>query len=406
MTNQTEREACILAGCGHAEKKEYDEAVACFQRAVELDRGAPDAYYYLGSAFSRTGRLNEALACLQRAVAIDAGEAAYRRTLGDLYFRKGELREAIAAYHEALRIEPGRKDVLNNLGIALLRMGIVEEGKRLVFLAQSSGTEVPCVPTFRNEAFERLDVNHANFFQRTAPAGDESEPLRMVRRIAFGLSDICNYAGIHKKCPLHLRKNKTVLPERVILRTMDELADVGFDGVMKFSVYNEPLIDPRLFRLIAYAKKRLDGVRIDILSNGFYLTQELADELADLGVWVLEVSAYSPAEFERLRGLDVRIPYHVAQVELDDRLKVYDSPVLSLKVPCQSPIRDLIVNEKGDVQLCCFDWKAMHTFGNIGDRKLGDILKGKDILAVHRGLAQGEKALHLCQRCWWELYTD
>jgi hypothetical protein len=257
---------------------------------------------------------------------------------------------------------------------------------------------------FRNDLYRRSEVNYDNYFQKTDTAcpADVAGPLiRQVQRVSFQLSNLCNYASVHPRCPLHGQTAKQVLPARVVRNTIDELAAVGFNGVIAFHIYNEPLIDPRLFSFIEYSRRVCPGARVLILTNGFYLTQTIADELAALGIWNLAVSAYSQSEYDRLARLQVKVPYKVFLALLDGRLDQYDRPPMDLNKPCMAPVRDLSIGPDGRVILCCLDWKSQHSFGNLLSDTLSSILSKETIRTVYRDLLHGNRSLHLCRRCDW-----
>lgn len=257
---------------------------------------------------------------------------------------------------------------------------------------------------FQNELYRRLEIHYDNYFQASGfpcSADREGPLIRQVQRISFQLSNLCNYATVHTRCPLYRQTDKQVLPSRVVRDTIDELAAIGFEGVIAFHIYNEPMIDPRLFSFIEYARHACPSARILILTNGFYLTQTIADELADLGIWNLVVSAYSQAEFERLIRLQVRVPYKVFEAKLDGRLDQYDRPPIDLKKPCWAPVRDLSIGPDGSVILCCLDWKQRHVFGNLTQETLSSVLSKESIASVYRDLLGGNRSLHLCRRCDW-----
>jgi hypothetical protein len=264
--------------------------------------------------------------------------------------------------------------------------------------------EPESVREFRNDLYRRSEVNYDNYFQKTSDAfpADAAGPLiRQVQRVSFQLSNLCNYASIHTRCPLHGQTAKQVLPAGVVRDTIGELGAVGFDGVIAFHIYNEPLNDPRLFSFIEYSRHVCPGGRVLILTNGFYLTQIIADELAALGIWNLAVSAYSQSEYDRLAGLQVKVPYKVFLARLDGRLDQYDRPPMDLSKPCMAPVRDLSIGPDGSVILCCLDWKQFHVFGNLKLETLSSILSKESIRSAYRDLLGGNRSLHLCRRCDW-----
>jgi len=84
----------------------------------------------LGLALSKESRVNEAVACFQQALQINPGYAPAHGSLGNILLRKGSVDEAITHYQSALQIEPGDADVQGNLGIALFQKGRVDEAIR------------------------------------------------------------------------------------------------------------------------------------------------------------------------------------------------------------------------------------------------------------------------------------
>lgn len=76
-----------------------------------------------------------------------------------------------------------------------------------------------------------------------------------ISGVSIMLSNLCNYACIHEKCPAHFIREKEIVSSKNVKAVIDELGDMGFDGRLSFHIYNEPMIDPRLFWFIEYAKK-------------------------------------------------------------------------------------------------------------------------------------------------------
>lgn len=255
---------------------------------------------------------------------------------------------------------------------------------------------------YHNDLYKKLIINYDNFFEAFNSEGLSALPLiHQIRRISFELSNICNYSTIHKKCPLSQKKDKIVLAADVVQKTLTELGLIHYYGVIAFHIYNEPLIDPRLFDFIKYARNACPDAKILILTNGYYLDQTIADELSGLGVWIIAVSAYSKSEYARLTKLHVAIPYKVFWAELDDRESMYERAPINLQKPCCAPIKDLSIACTGEVILCCLDWKHRHTFGNLKHESLHSVLSKQEFADAARGLASGKRTLDLCTRCDW-----
>lgn len=227
--------------------------------------------------------------------------------------------------------------------------------------------------------------------------------LRAVKSICFELSNICNYSIAHRKCPLHNVKGKNTLPTQIITKTIEELGEINYSGSIAFHNYNEPLIDPRLFYLSRYAKNICKNSIVRLTTNGYYLTQNLADELKSHGIDDVTISLYSESEAERLKNIrfsDI-VPSFYAH-GLDDRENIYTGPQIPCCLPCYSLSTEVIVRHTADVALCCLDWDSRYTFGNLGTSSLQDILTSSTVREVQNDLQQGQRTLEICKRCDWQ----
>jgi tetratricopeptide (TPR) repeat protein len=103
------------------------EAIAEFQRAVELDPTYVAAQRNLGYAYDRQGQMEEAVAAYRKAIELEPGDMMTRNTLGVLYDKKGKYTEAIGEFEKALQIDPANSTVKKNLENARNNMAIIQE---------------------------------------------------------------------------------------------------------------------------------------------------------------------------------------------------------------------------------------------------------------------------------------
>jgi tetratricopeptide (TPR) repeat protein len=106
-----------------AEEGDPEQALAHFQRAVEIRPGYVHARYNLGNLLMRQGRLTEAEQQLRRVVEQQSGMARAHSDLANCLLRLGRAAEAEEHYREALRIDPLFADVYYNLAMALHHQG-------------------------------------------------------------------------------------------------------------------------------------------------------------------------------------------------------------------------------------------------------------------------------------------
>jgi tetratricopeptide (TPR) repeat protein len=105
-------------GMALSENGRWDEAIAHYQSALELQSRYEDAQYNLGLALDRQGRTDEALVHYQMAASIQNDNSKAQNNFGAALLKKGKLDEAIIHLLKAVEIEPGNAEAQNNLGVA------------------------------------------------------------------------------------------------------------------------------------------------------------------------------------------------------------------------------------------------------------------------------------------------
>ena len=85
------------------------------------------AHNNLGNALLQKGSVDEAIAHYQKALQIKPDYAEAHNNLGNALLQKGSVDEAIIHYQKALQIKPDYAEAHNNLGNALLQKGSVDE---------------------------------------------------------------------------------------------------------------------------------------------------------------------------------------------------------------------------------------------------------------------------------------
>lgn len=231
--------------------------------------------------------------------------------------------------------------------------------------------------------------------------------FKYTNRISIELSNLCNYSKIHKKCPLNKNNDeKKILSLNTIKKIIDELSENDFSGVIAFHTYNEPLIDPRLFYIIDLIKSKCKKSKIFLLSNGFYFNQIIANELVEIGVDRIDITAYTLKDFEHLKKIEIPIPYSIFPSfnpdSLDDRLCIYDNSTLTEKniiKPCYNILNDIIITSDAKISLCCLDWERRYCFGDLNKQSLKDIILKTEIYDDFKKTASGKREREICKNC-------
>jgi tetratricopeptide (TPR) repeat protein len=105
----------------------YEQAIASYDRALEIKPDYHQAWNGRGIALGNLGRFEEAIASWDRALEFkpDLHEAWYNR--GSALVNLGRFEEAIASWDRALEFKPDDHEAWNNRGIALVNLGRFEE---------------------------------------------------------------------------------------------------------------------------------------------------------------------------------------------------------------------------------------------------------------------------------------
>lgn len=227
--------------------------------------------------------------------------------------------------------------------------------------------------------------------------------IKKIKRVSFELSNVCNYASIHPKCPASKVKRPVFLSQTYVLHVLYSLYAQGYAGTIAWYIYNEPMIDPRLLKFVDYTSHLFDRkIKQRIVTNGAYLDQTLLDEFLIAGVTYFKIDCYTTRDFERSRRLVGRAEtekFKVTKKSLDDRMNLYDLPQKNLTLVCNAPYADVQVKCTGQVSLCAIDWRSTVTFGNLKNDSFDSILKSPVMRKTHEKLLSGDRSIDVCSRC-------
>ncbi|MDJ0689952.1 MAG: glycosyltransferase [Xenococcaceae cyanobacterium MO_188.B32] len=126
ITNETV-EDCIDKANQLRQEGKLDEAIALYQRAIELDPNSYQSYHYMGETLAQKDELEAAANFYNLALEINPEFFWSYHCLGLVLFWQGKLDEAIAASRKAIEIEPNKAIFHYQLGQYLERQGHIEK---------------------------------------------------------------------------------------------------------------------------------------------------------------------------------------------------------------------------------------------------------------------------------------
>ena len=106
------------------QKGNVDEAIAHYQKALQIKPDYAEAHNNLGNALLQKGNVDEAITHYQKALQINPDYAEAHNNLGIALLQKGNVDEAIAHFQKALQIKPDNAEAHNNLGNALFKRAV------------------------------------------------------------------------------------------------------------------------------------------------------------------------------------------------------------------------------------------------------------------------------------------
>ena len=178
---------------GH--KGQWEEAIACYQKAIELDPKLAKAHYNLGLALADKGQLDEAIASYKKALAIDPKHAMAHYDLGIALVRTAQVDEAIVWYKKAIALDPKYAEAHCNLGQAFRTQGRFAEALAAVQRGHELGTKRPGWPYPSAEWVRQAENMAAMESKLPAFLRGEFQPKDATERL--GLAGVCQAKKLH-----------------------------------------------------------------------------------------------------------------------------------------------------------------------------------------------------------------
>jgi len=213
------------------------------------------------------------------------------------------------------------------------------------------------------------------------------------------------------------------LPIEVYEGIMKDLNKVGFKGGIIYSAFSEPFLYKHLEEVIKISKEQCPESRIEVVTNGDFLTIDKLNAFFEAGLTRIDVSVYDGPDkvkpFEDLRveaGLN-KEQFHIRERwyapeehfgigALSNRAGANIMPEInvnklntSLKRKCFYPFYQLIVDFDGAVLLCNHDWDKRLILGNVKETSILDIWNSEKYKEVRENLANANRNHSPCNRC-------
>ena len=117
-------------GIVQVEKGDLDDAIAKYQRALELHPDYPEALYNLGRALLQRDKPDDAIQLCEQALRLQPNDPDAHVILGNAFMAQRDVDRAIHHYRQALAVRPDDSNAHYNLGVALEQKGEREQAAR------------------------------------------------------------------------------------------------------------------------------------------------------------------------------------------------------------------------------------------------------------------------------------
>lgn len=236
----------------------------------------------------------------------------------------------------------------------------------------------------------------------------------LFERISIECNSYCN-----RFCSFCTRtydnREKVRMPSETIYKTLNELSEANFKGLISFHFYNEVFTDKRIFQL--FEKCQDLALNNYLVTNGDFLAVENVERLSKYNIKEFTLSLYDSKDredFEK-RSAEYIQKYRLDQFDweliilnggegftnragyVDHIEERYDLPV---KAACSKIVKKIDVRYDGEVVMCCLDYYGLHSIGNIKKENIIDIWYSDRRRQQLNDLAKGKRDKYkLCSGC-------
>ena len=255
----------------------------------------------------------------------------------------------------------------------------------------------------------------------TVMLADEGFPMPSVVEISG--SGMCNRKCVFcpRSDPDYNHVNEFISPKLVDNLTK-QLSSFGYDNLILFSGFVEPLLDKNIYNLLKIVKKNLPKSNIEIITNGDVLNKKRLLKLYESGLTCLLVSVYDGKEAEdKLLKLmkDARLKDHQYKLRkrylpekesfgismsnrggmMANAAYAIKNPETSLKRPCFYPNYIFFMDYNGDVIICNHDWGKKMIIGNMLEKSFKEIWLDEKWIKARKDLYDGNRDFLPCKNC-------
>ena len=170
----------VRIGNAVSKLNKLEEAISCYQKAINSNPENCSAWSNLGEIFGRLKEYNEAIKCFNEALKIEPTCFITWAYKGDLLTELKQYHQAIECFDRALAIEPEVAEVWYNKAIALNLVGKTTDAINCVKKAQFLNQDNPLLAKDLDDLLQKME-NHNNNFNTSSGSLLDELKKRVIR---------------------------------------------------------------------------------------------------------------------------------------------------------------------------------------------------------------------------------
>lgn len=178
-------------------------------------------------------------------------------------------------------------------------------------------------------------------------------------------------------------------------KLINQLKELNFTGRLSFHLYNEPLLNPQLEELIAYAKKYLLNTWFVLYTNGDLLNESKYKSLQKAGIDFFLITSHSNKKVPIRKFQYIQYP---GNFFLSSRGSIVHDAYSNKFLPCYAPSEMLMIRYDGRVVLCHEDASSTVILGDTNKKSIKSIWFSKTFIEYREKLIRGDR-LNTCELC-------
>jgi|GEM_PF-2067824 tetratricopeptide (TPR) repeat protein len=149
-------------GLALARMEKFPDAVACYNKALKINTEDVEIIFNKGIALERLCNYGKALRCYDDILDKKPGDADAWCGRGDVLFGRGSFEEALLAYERALEIAPDDVTILNNRGLLLYKLNRFTEAVESYSKAIEINPKIEKIRSNKNTALAKIKEGRPN----------------------------------------------------------------------------------------------------------------------------------------------------------------------------------------------------------------------------------------------------